>query len=197
MDLLISTDGTHFTAAVFPENSRIKFNSFTVLQSTTGSVFLDAFTKLRVGSESGTLYTSNSNGTFYTRSVANTNRNDKGNVDFERMQSMEGIILVNQIGNMDAVLRGEKKLAQTLLTFNDGGRWSAIPAPTKDSTGATIDCRTISAPSGMDPCRLNLRSRTVIKAPGSIFSVSTAPGLMMGRNMVGIVCIWYVTVIST
>ena len=50
------------------------------------------------------------------------NRNRKGFVDFEKMQGLDGIALMNVVSNPDeASVTGSKKL-QTRITHNDGER---------------------------------------------------------------------------
>jgi hypothetical protein len=64
----------------------ILFQSFTILQSNTGAVFLDAMLSARYGAEYGWLFKSNFDGTRYSLSLPNTNRNFQMLVDFEKVQ---------------------------------------------------------------------------------------------------------------
>lgn len=94
--------------------------AYTVLESSTDSVFLHVTTNSMAGSEWGSLVKSNSNGTYYAMSLEHVNRNSKGYVDFEKMIGLDGVAVVNIVGNADdAALSGSKKL-QTRITHNDG-----------------------------------------------------------------------------
>lgn len=69
----------------------------------------------------GNILKSNSNGTYFSLSIANVNRDDYGYVDFEKFAGLDGIALVNIVANpAEAVLTGSKTL-QTRITHNDGG----------------------------------------------------------------------------
>lgn len=94
--------------------------AYTVLESSTDSIFLHVTTNSMAGSEWGSLVKSNSNGTYYAMSQEHVNRNSKGYVDFEKMIGLDGVALINIVGNPDdAALSGSKKL-QTRITHNDG-----------------------------------------------------------------------------
>lgn len=91
-----------------------------MLESTTDSIFLHVTTHAEPGSEWGSLFKSNSNGTYYTLSLDLVNRNGKGFVDFEKMVGLDGIAVVNVVSNAgEAAIGGRKKL-QTRITHNDG-----------------------------------------------------------------------------
>lgn len=111
-----------------------------MLESTTDSVFLHVTTHAEPGSEWGTLFKSNSNGTYYTPSLEYANRNALGFVDFEKMIGLDGIAVMNVVSNPDeAALSGNKKL-QTRITHNDGGRWKPMVPPAKDALGQAYPC---------------------------------------------------------
>lgn len=94
--------------------------AYTVLESSTDSVFLHVTTHSLLGSEWGSLFKSNSNGTYYGLSLDHVNRNAKGYVDFEKMLGLDGIALMNTVSNPEeAAISGQKKL-QTKITHNDG-----------------------------------------------------------------------------
>lgn len=174
LQLFVSVDGFTFAPAQFPPDHYIDRNTFTVLQSTTHSILLDVFKSTITGKEYGDLYKSNGNGTFYHLSLPNTNGDSRGLVDFEKMQSVDGIIFANQVMNTDE-LRGSNdvsKKVRTMISWDDGSTWKPLQPP------HNYDC------SGTD-CYLNLHSRTDINGPGAIFSVSGAPGIAMGVGNVG------------
>jgi hypothetical protein len=174
LQLFVSVDGSTFTPAQFPPDHYIDRNTFTVLQSTTHSILLDVFKSTLNGKEYGDLYKSNGNGTFYHLSLSNTNGDARGLVDFEKMQSVDGIIFANQVMNTNE-LRGSSdvsKKVRTMISWDDASTWQALKPPNN------YDC------SGSE-CYLNLHSRTDINGPGAIFSVSGAPGIAMGVGNVG------------
>lgn len=103
----------------------LRLQAYTVLQSTTDSVFLHVTTHAKAGSEWGSLFKSNSNGTYYSLSLEYANRDSKGFADFEKMVGLEGIALMNVVSNPEeAALSGYKKL-QTRITHNDGPLFSS------------------------------------------------------------------------
>lgn len=100
---------------------RLNNHAYTVLESSTDSVFLHLTMSDKRGAEWGSLLKSNSNGTYYGVSLEYVNRNSKGYVDFEKMIGLDGIALMNIVSNPDqASLNGRKQL-QTRITHNDGG----------------------------------------------------------------------------
>lgn len=118
--LKVSLDGQNFASGRFPPGMKLENMAYTVLESSTDSVFLHVTTNSVAGSEWGSLVKSNSNGTYYAMSLEHVNRNAKGYVDFEKMIGLDGVALVNIVGNPeDAALSGSKKL-QTRITHNDG-----------------------------------------------------------------------------
>lgn len=141
--LKISLDGEHFALARFPPNMHLENQAYTVLESSTDSIFLHVTTHSNAGSEWGTLFKSNSNGTYYAPSLEFVNRNSKGYVDFEKMVGLEGVAVMNVVSNPDeAALSGHKKL-QTRITHNDGGRWKALEPPRRDSLGRNYECNSV------------------------------------------------------
>jgi hypothetical protein len=92
--------------------------------------------------EYGTLFKSNSNGTFYSRILHYSNRNDRGLVDFEKMKGIPGVIVANSVSNPDELGAGGKKKVKSLISFDDGAHWEALSAPPKDSEGHEVKCNT-------------------------------------------------------
>jgi hypothetical protein len=68
----------------------------------------------------GSILKSNWNGTYYSLSLENANRDDNGFVDFEKMQGIKGIALANVVSNVYEVNLGNDKKLKTMITFNDG-----------------------------------------------------------------------------
>ena len=135
----------------------------------------------RIKGAFGTLFVSNSNGTFFVESLADTNRNEDGYVDYERVYGVDGIGIANVVSNaLDVERRGTPKKLKSLITFNDGSSWAAMKGPEKDIDGNNVGCDT----SNLDVCSLHLHSVTTPHNYGRIFS-SPAPGFVMGVGSVG------------
>ncbi|KAF8939541.1 hypothetical protein EDD21DRAFT_317887 [Dissophora ornata] len=170
--LKVSMNGHDFAQAVFPPNIRVDKHGFTVLQSTTGSLVVDV-AKLNVaGREYGRLFKSNSNGTYFSLQLENTNRNAMQLVDWEKIGGIEGVILANQVVNTASLAKDGGKHIRTLVSFNDGGTWSPVRAP----AGSNCDD---------NECFLHLHSVTDYDGPGAVFSAPSSVGLVMGVGNVG------------
>lgn len=122
--------------------------------------------------EYGRLFKSNSEGTHFSLQLDNTNRNAMQLVDWEKIGGIDGVILANQVTNIDSLARDGEKHIRTLVSFNDGGSWSPIRAP------ADSNCRE-------DDCFLHLHSVTDYNGPGAVFSAPSSVGLVMGVGNVG------------
>ncbi|KAF8985678.1 vacuolar protein sorting/targeting protein PEP1 [Entomortierella lignicola] len=174
--LHVSMNGHDFATAVFPPNIRVDKNGFNVLQSTTGSLVIDISKSDVPGREYGRLFKSNSNGTYFSLQLDNTNRNSKPFgpqlVDWEKLGGIEGIILANQVVNTASLAKDGEKHVRTLISFNDGSAWNPIHAP------AGSDCDD-------DECYLHLHSVSEYDGPGAVFSASSSVGLVMGVGNVG------------
>jgi len=181
MLLYVSVDTKAWAKAQFPHASSAKLreNAYTMLESSTHSLAVDVV--LQEGVALGTLFVSNSNGTFFVESLKDTNRNNYGYVDYERIYGVEGIGLANVVANaQDVVVRGHDKRLKTAITFNDGRSWSPIKPPSEDVDKKKINCD----PSDSDNCSLHFHSVTSPHNFGRIFS-SPAPGFVMGVGSIG------------
>lgn len=162
MALFVTDDTKTWHRAVFPHDHPLTEAAYTVLESTNYSIQIDVRTNKRMSAPPmGTLLTSNSNGTYFTRNIEHTNRNRDGYVDFEKVTGIQGVFLVNQVDNWKALDKGgpEKKI-KTSITFDDGRTFQAVK-------------------SGDEA--IHLHSITEQSNVGPIFS-SPAPGLVMGNG---------------
>jgi len=176
-----SVDGSTFADANFPHGFNVHHQSaYTVLDSVTHSVFLHVTVNDQRGFEYGSLLKSNSNGTNYVLSLDAVNRNEDGFVDFEKMQSLEGIAIVNRVVNWQDAVTGEKKKVRSMITQNDGGQWKYINPPGNDSEGKKYKCS-----NDLEKCSLNLHHYTERSDPRHTFSSSSALGLMIAIGNVG------------
>ncbi|PCH36493.1 Oligoxyloglucan reducing end-specific cellobiohydrolase [Wolfiporia cocos MD-104 SS10] len=177
MLLYVSVDTRNWAKARFPHASsaRLRENGYTIVESTTHSLAVDVV--LHDQSTIGTLFVSNSNGTFFVESLKDTNRNELGFVDYENLYGIEGVGLANIVSNAEEVEgRRAAKQLQTRITFDDGRTWSPLRAPSVDSEGRTISCD--------GGCSLHLHSVTLPHNFGRVFS-SPAPGFVMGVGSIG------------
>ncbi|KAI9838651.1 MAG: hypothetical protein M1819_004965 [Sarea resinae] len=176
-----SVDGSTFAEALFPPNFKVPHQqAYTVLDSSTHSVFLHVTVNSLAEHEYGSIIKSNSNGTSYVLSLEAVNRNSDGYVDFEKMQGLEGVAVVNVVDNAKLVDNGQAKKLKTMITHNDGAEWSLLEPPEKDSEGRKFDCS-----GGLQKCSLHLHGYTERKDPRDTFSSPSAVGLMVGVGNVG------------
>ncbi|KAI0766636.1 Oligoxyloglucan reducing end-specific cellobiohydrolase [Trametes elegans] len=178
LDIQVSLDGRNFAPGEFPPSMRPDQHAYTILESSTKSVFLHVTTSERPAPYWGNILKSNSNGTYFGLSIDNVNRNDFGYVDFEKMINLDGIALVNIVGNpREAPLTG-RKLLQTRITHNDGGSWRPLPPPRVDSNGNKYECDTTK-------CALQIHGYTERYDVRATYSTPSVPGLLMAVGNVG------------
>lgn len=179
MVLYTTHDTKSWHKGLFPHGHGLRENAYTIVESTEHSILVDVLTD--PGASAGTLFRSDSRGTNFVRSLEHTNRNVAGIVDFEKIESIDGVALANVISNPDEVdAHQEGKQLKTKITFDDGGHWQFITAPEKDSEGKRVKCDTRQ----LSTCSLNLHSVTQLRNYGRVFS-SPAPGLVMGVGSIG------------
>lgn len=177
-----SMDGKTFADALFPPNFKVPHQTaYTVLDSSTHAVFLHVTVEDREDYEYGSIVKSNSNGTSYVLSLDGVNRNKDGYADFEKMQGLQGVALVNVVDNLNAADDGQPKRLMSKITHNDGAQWAPIPAPQKDAEGHDYDCDV----EDVNKCSLHLHAYTERDDPRDTFSSPSAVGLMMGVGNVG------------
>ncbi|KAH7022900.1 vacuolar protein sorting/targeting protein 10 [Ilyonectria destructans] len=169
MALYVTVDTIHWHRAMFPTDDshdhshQINQEAYTVLESTDYSLQVDVMTS-HPSNPMGVIFTSNSNGTFFTENVPYTNRNTKGHVDFEKISGIQGIFLVNVVENgKDVDEKSAEKVIVTKMTFDDGRTFESIKA-------------------GEDT--IHLHSITQMDNVGRVYS-SPAPGLIMGNGNTG------------
>ena len=82
---------------------------------TTHSLAVDVV--LKDTSPVGTLFASNSNGTYFVESLKDTNRNDFGYVDYERIYGVEGIGIANTVSNVQRIRVGTRSAEETQIIY--------------------------------------------------------------------------------
>lgn len=163
MALYVTNNTETWHRAEFPSDHRLEQDAYTILESTNYSIQVDVMTT-RPSSAMGVLFTSNSNGTYFTRNIEHTNRNRYGFVDFEKVQGIQGIVLVNVVDNWEEVEKaGNVKKVKTKISFDDGRTFQSLKVDKED---------------------LHLHSVSDSRNAGRVFS-SPAPGIVMGVGNTG------------
>lgn len=160
--MYVTDDAQTWHKAVFPNDHKLEEDAYTILESTNYSIQVDVMTTSPINAM-GVLFTSNSNGTYFTRNIEHTNRNYKGIVDFEKIAGIQGIVLVNVVDNWKDVEQSplaDKKI-KSQISFDDGRTFQ--PLTTDDD----------------DDDEIHLHSVSQMTNSGRVFS-SPAPGLVMG-----------------
>lgn len=121
MLLYVTVDAKSWAKAQFPHASsaRLRENAYTIVESTTHSLGVDVV--LEDHRSVGTLFVSNSDGTYFVESLKDTNRNEAGFVDFETLYGVEGVGIANIVSNAQEVeTRNAPKKLKSKITFDDG-----------------------------------------------------------------------------
>jgi Sortilin, neurotensin receptor 3, len=188
MVLYVTVDAKTWAKAHFPHGSSSKLveNSYTIVESTTHSLAIDVQSHASRGI--GTLFVSNSNGTFFVESLKDTHRSDVGYVDFEELVGIDGVGLANYVTNARQVDGGKtvKAKLKSVITYDDGSSWDPIHPPEKNMHGQNFKCSPSTDKNGKadSRCSLHLHSVSTPHNLGRVFS-STAPGYVMGVGSVG------------
>ncbi|KIM23057.1 hypothetical protein M408DRAFT_266851 [Serendipita vermifera MAFF 305830] len=183
LDPYVSVDGRGFVKASFPPNVELREDRYNggriIVQSTQNSTFLQIIASDYWRAQWGTLLKSNIDGTFYGSSLDYVDHDMRRELDYYPMPGIDGVALANVVTNpKEAVFTGKKKV-QTRITHNDGGSWSPLNPPERDSYGATYPCNE-------PPCSLHLQSHNATSSYGQRLQRSpTLAGLMMGVGNVG------------
>lgn len=172
-----SVDAVNFPAMRLPNNIKLDNRAYTVVNTSTAAVFMHVTTHAAPRTEWGPILRSNSNGTYFSLSLENANRNEVGYVDFESM-GLYGIALANVVANTDDAAISSYKLLQTRITHNDGGFWSALTPPAHDRDGKAYGCDEVG-------CALHLHG--VTERPDTRITTSSpnAQAFMIGVGNVG------------
>ncbi|KAJ2451839.1 vacuolar protein sorting/targeting protein PEP1 [Coemansia sp. RSA 2424] len=190
----VSLDGLSAAVAKFPGNKHTMDPAYTVLEPPEGFSYRDEagntqkmpggglmmhVTKSQhAGAEWGSIYSSNSNGTYYRQTLEYVNRDENGLVDFERIRALEGVAIANTVANPQAVLKQSKgKQLQSRITIDGGSRWHYLRVE-----GAS-PCHQTAPKSG--DCALHLHGYTEVSDPENIYSATGAVGLLMGVGNIG------------
>ncbi|THC88250.1 hypothetical protein EYZ11_012305 [Aspergillus tanneri] len=158
--LYVTIDSKLWHRAEF-EGHRIQEDAYTILESTNYSLQVDVLPSPMHGM--GVLFTSNSEGTYFTRNIEHTNRDVEGTVDFEKIANIQGVVLVNIVKNPEQIKSASDKKLISKISFDDGRTFQPLKVGDED---------------------LHLHSVTASANIGRVFS-SPAPGLVMGVGNTG------------
>ncbi|KAF4628287.1 hypothetical protein G7Y89_g9863 [Cudoniella acicularis] len=177
-----SIDGHHFAPAHFPHGVEVPHQeAYTVLDSSTHSVFLHVTVNNKKDLEYGTIIKSNSNGTSYVQSLPGVDRDGIGYVDFEKTFGLEGVAMVNVVANYESEnYEAEGKRLKTMITHNDGAEWAYLPPPSLDADRKEFGCK-----GDLAKCSLNIHGYTERTDKSHTYSSSSAIGLMLATGNVG------------
>lgn len=181
MMLYVTVDTKEWAKAQFPHASqaRLRENAYTIVESTVHSLAVDVLSQNK--GAIGTLFVSNSNGTYFVESLPDTNRNAAGYVDYENVYGIEGVGIANTVSNpLDVERKGQPKKLRSMITLNDGSSWASLRAPSRDVDGHDVSCN----PNDEESCSLHLYSVTNPHNFGRVFS-SPAPGFVIGVGSIG------------
>jgi hypothetical protein len=121
-----SVNTKDWTKVLFPyvDSARLRENEYTIAEPTMHSESL-VINVMRGQDGIGTLFTSNSNGTYFVESLGNTNRNELGYMVFENLYAVDGVWMTNVVANaMEVEGRDAVKQLKSLITFDHG--WNPI-----------------------------------------------------------------------
>ncbi|KIM19770.1 hypothetical protein M408DRAFT_178610, partial [Serendipita vermifera MAFF 305830] len=144
LDPYVSVDGRGFVKARFPPNIGLRGDHYSgirrIVQSTQNSTFLQIIASESWRAQWSTLLKSNVDRTFYGSSLDYVDQDMSRGLDYYLMPGLDGVALANVVTNpKEAMFTGKKKI-QTRITHNDGGSWSPLNPPERDSYGASYPC---------------------------------------------------------
>ncbi|KAJ6487924.1 hypothetical protein C8R45DRAFT_1074424 [Mycena sanguinolenta] len=174
----VSLDGVKFATGMFPPSMHPETHAYTILESSTGSLFLHMTMSEPPNPYWGNILKSNPNGTYFGLSLENVNRDDRGFVDFEKMIGLDGIALTNVVVNPDEAVITGQKVIQTRITRDDGGTWKILMPPRKDSLGNEYDCQWTS-------CALHIHGYTERANPYATYTSPSIVGVIIAAGNVG------------
>ena len=174
--LLVSVDGISLRASRYPDNLASRELTYTVLESTPSSLFVDVSAPASYERLAGTMLSSSSDGTQFSIVLQKTSRHG-WIVDFERVQSTKEILLANILTNPVEASMGAPKRRRTLISFDNGAEWFPIPAPPLDVNGNRIDCP--------GDCSLHLHNVASRRPINYLYSAESAPGLLVAVGNTG------------
>ena len=115
--LMVSLDGIEWAEAVFPKSLKSSGSvGYTILESTAGNIFLEVLTDKFRGF--GSLLKSNWNGTYFNLVMDHVNQDGSGFVDFEKINGLHGVYLLNQIADDSEDISLKRMVSK--ISYDDG-----------------------------------------------------------------------------
>lgn len=185
---------------------RVKEHSYTILDTSEGRIFIH-INHLGEKAKFGNIYMSDSTGTRFSLSIKNNVRDIEGQCDFEKIPGLNGIYISNiydekkveiakgaentqiPFENFESNYQKRHKersikvfqeldsYVRTMISFDMGGIWGKLNAPTKDSLGKKVTCKD-------DKCSLHLNGPSK-NMYGPVYAVESSIGLIMATGNVG------------
>ena len=175
---------------------RFKEHSYTFLDTTEGSVLLH-INHFGESSKYGHVYISGADGVRYSLSLKYNIRTSNGQIDFEKVNSLEGLYISNVI-DPEYMKNAEQEMEEvsienssmnnpkssknphldfitTKISYNKGASWHRLLAPQRDSTGKKYECE--------GQCYLNLHGPSSNYPP--FYSVDSAVGVIVANGNIG------------
>ncbi|ODV63374.1 vacuolar protein sorting/targeting protein 10 [Ascoidea rubescens DSM 1968] len=181
--IYISYDGKAWKEISLPENVNFRSNSFSILKSFVNSLHIDL--KINGIDNLGQLFSANLDTGYFNKILDYTNRDPAGNVDYETLTSIDGIILSNQVSNGQSIILDDSlsPTVRSKISFDNGNSWTFLKL--SDSDDDSQSCR------GDTSCSLNLHSiveRADNFKPNNMigkYYSSPVPGLLLGVGNIG------------
>ncbi|AMD21871.1 HFR016Cp [Eremothecium sinecaudum] len=178
----VTVDGENYAECKFPANFKVeKQQAYTVVASQNGAVFFHITTESKSGNEYGSLFKSNSNGTSLVLLKDKVNRDKAGYVDYDTVDGLEGIVLINVVDDQPSKSFKNLKKLKTMISFNDGADWWYVQPPARDSTGKSYHCSS----KDLKKCSLHLHGYTDRKDVRYSSTSSSAIGYLVAVGNVG------------
>lgn len=201
-----TTDLPVFHTAQLPGHLHLTERSYTILDTSEGSVFLHATHRpFAENANAGHLYTSDWTGLSYTIALPRAHRSLEGHCDFEKIAGVEGIYLANFVddANLDDEEEAES-MGQEERPYGSGHRGEKYRRSMNQPRRERLRTKTVITfdkggewsyltPPTVDSfgkpivcegeCHLHLHGAT--SAHGPFYSTAAAVGLIMGTGTIG------------
>lgn len=157
-----SYNGYEWEKVEFPEGTELS-NGFNIVESTDNSLVVDV---AHPGKKSvGHLFHSiGLNGTYFTSLMDYTHRDEQGHVDYEVVESIDGVVLINVYKNW----KDDNSLIKSKISFDQGTTWNNL-----NCEGEDLHLHSIVQRAAMNP-----------DSPGKYYS-SAVPGILLGVGNTG------------
>lgn len=136
-----------FSTVHFTKSVEIRTAAFIEFDSTQSFAFFetknsnDHHRRVKEFHFQGTLYTTDGTGHHLSFSLDSVVLGADGDADLMKVKSLMGIFICNRYKSQEEkMLKVNGELKETRISFDNGGSWSKIAAPTSDRRGAKFNC---------------------------------------------------------